>query len=82
LRWAARDGRTREDTLGGWSESDIVDFLAMRANPRGIVFGSMSDVIVHTQYMSRDDAVATSRYLKARGVKARRREQARSSPLP
>ena len=52
-------------SLGGWSESDIVDFLTTGANPRGIVFGSMSDVIVHsTQYMSRDDAVATARYLK------------------
>ena len=53
------------DTLGGWSESDIVDFLTTGANPRGIVFGSMSDVVVHsTQYMSREDAVATARYLK------------------
>ena len=56
------------DTLGGWSESDIVDFLTTGANPRGIVFGSMTDVIVHsTQYMSRDDAVATARYLKTLG---------------
>ena len=56
------------DTLGGWSESDIVDFLTTGANPRGIVFGSMTDVIVHsTQYMSREDAVATARYLKTLG---------------
>jgi alcohol dehydrogenase (quinone), cytochrome c subunit len=53
------------DTLGGWSENDIVDFLTTGANPHGIVFGSMSDVVVHsTQYMSREDAVATARYLK------------------
>ena len=90
------------DTLGGWSESDIADFLTTGANPRGIVFGSMSDVIVHsTQYMSREDAVATARYLKTLGepggaaskilrlrrngtpgIKARRCEQARRSPLP
>jgi mono/diheme cytochrome c family protein len=56
------------DTLGGWSESDIVDFLTTGANPRGIVFGSMTDVIVHsTQYMNREDAVATARYLKTLG---------------
>jgi mono/diheme cytochrome c family protein len=56
------------DTLGGWSESDIVGFLTTGANPRGIVFGSMSDVIVHsTQYMSREDAVATARYLETLG---------------
>jgi mono/diheme cytochrome c family protein len=56
------------DTLGGWSESDIVDFLTTGANLRGIVFGSMSDVIVHsTQYLSRDDAVATARYIKTLG---------------
>ena len=53
------------DTLGGWSENDIADFLTSGANPHGIVFGSMTDVIVHsTQYMSREDAVATARYLK------------------
>jgi alcohol dehydrogenase (quinone), cytochrome c subunit len=59
------------DTLGGWSESDIVDFLMTGANPRGIVFGSMTDVIVHsTQYLSREDAVATARYLKTLGAPA------------
>ena len=53
------------DSLGGWSEADIADFLTTGANPRGIVFGSMSDVVVHsTQYMSREDALATARYLK------------------
>jgi mono/diheme cytochrome c family protein len=53
------------DTLAGWSESNIADFLTTGANPHGIVFGSMRDVIVHsTQYMSHDDAVATARYLK------------------
>src|SRR5580704_2875133 len=31
-------------TLGAWSESDIADFLTTGANPRGIVFGSMTDV--------------------------------------
>jgi mono/diheme cytochrome c family protein len=56
------------DTLGSWSENDIADFLTTGANPRGIVFGSMTDVIVHsTQYMSREDAVATARYLKTLG---------------
>ena len=31
------------------------------ANPRGIAFGSMSDVIIHsTQYMTREDAAATA----------------------
>jgi len=59
------------DTLDGWSESDIVDFLTTGANPRGIVFGSMSDVIVHsTQYMDREDAIATARYLKTLGAPA------------
>jgi mono/diheme cytochrome c family protein len=60
------------DTLGDWSESDVVDFLTTGSNPRGIVFGSMSDVIVHsTQYMSREDAVATARYLKTLGEPVR-----------
>jgi alcohol dehydrogenase (quinone), cytochrome c subunit len=57
------------DTLGGWSESEIVDFLTTGANPRGIVFGSMTDVIVHsTQFMSHEDAIATARYLKTLGA--------------
>ena len=59
------------DTLGGWSESDLVEFLRTGANPRGIAFGSMSDVIVHsTQYMTREDAVATARYLGTLGASA------------
>jgi alcohol dehydrogenase (quinone), cytochrome c subunit len=53
------------DTLGAWTERDIVDFLKTGANPRGIVFGSMTDVIVHsTQYATRDDALAIAKYLK------------------
>jgi mono/diheme cytochrome c family protein len=59
------------DPLGGWSENDIVEFLATGANSHGIVFGSMSDVIVHsTQYLIREDAVATARYLKKLGAPA------------
>jgi alcohol dehydrogenase (quinone), cytochrome c subunit len=54
------------DTLGDWTEGDIVDFLKTGANPRGIVFGSMTDVIVHsTQFITRDDALAIAKYLKA-----------------
>jgi alcohol dehydrogenase (quinone), cytochrome c subunit len=57
------------DTLGGWSENDIADFLTTGANPHGIVFGSMTDVIVHsTQHLTREDALATARYLKALGA--------------
>jgi alcohol dehydrogenase (quinone), cytochrome c subunit len=52
------------DTLAGWSEDDIVNFLLAGTNPRGSVFGSMTDVIVHsTQYMTHADAVATAKYL-------------------
>ena len=54
------------DTLGDWSERDIVDFLKTGANPHGIVFGSMTDVIVHsTQYMTADDVFAIAKYLTA-----------------
>jgi mono/diheme cytochrome c family protein len=59
------------DTLGDWSENDVVDFLMTGANPRGIAFGSMSDVIIHsTQYMTREDAAATARYLRTLGEPA------------
>ncbi len=53
------------DTLGDWTERDIVDFLMTGANSGGIAFGSMTDVIVHsTQYMTRDDALAITKYLR------------------
>jgi mono/diheme cytochrome c family protein len=59
------------DTLGGWSERDIADFLTTGANRHGIAFGSMSDVIVHsTQYLDPEDALATARYLKKLGPPA------------
>ena len=52
-------------TLGDWSESDLVRFLQAGANDRGIVFGSMSDVVTHsTQFLTAADAQATAKYLK------------------
>ena len=54
--------------LGEWSTSDLAQFLQTGANDRGIAFGSMSDVIVHsTQYMTQEDALATAKYLKTVG---------------
>jgi len=53
-------------TLGGWSEEDLAQFLETGANAQGIVFGSMTDVIIHsTQYMTPADALATAKYLKS-----------------
>jgi mono/diheme cytochrome c family protein len=55
-------------TLGEWSTADLVQFLQTGANDRGIAFGSMSDVIIHsTQYMTSEDALATAKYLKTLG---------------
>jgi mono/diheme cytochrome c family protein len=52
-------------TIGAWTDSDLAQFLKMGANPDGIAFGSMSDVIVHsTQYLTDEDALAAARYLK------------------
>jgi mono/diheme cytochrome c family protein len=49
-----------------WNEDDLADFLRTGANARGIVFGSMSDVVVHsTQYLTEADAKATAHYLKS-----------------
>jgi len=40
-------------SLRDWSEEELSEFLRTGANSRGIVFGSMTDVITHsTQYMS------------------------------
>jgi mono/diheme cytochrome c family protein len=54
--------------LGEWSMADLAQFLQTGANDRGIAFGSMSDVIIHsTQYMTSEDALATAKYLKTLG---------------
>jgi len=64
------------DTLGDWSERDIVDFLKTGTNPYGLVFGSMTDVIVHsTQYLTRDDAVAIAKYLETLSASADSRDR-------
>jgi len=53
-------------SLRDWSEADLAQFLQTGANSRGIAFGSMSDVIIHsTQYMSEADAIAAAHYLKS-----------------
>jgi alcohol dehydrogenase (quinone), cytochrome c subunit len=59
----------RSDGLGSlqdWSEEQLARFLRTGASSRGIAFGSMSDVIIHsTQYMTEADAKATAHYLKS-----------------
>jgi mono/diheme cytochrome c family protein len=56
-------------TIGAWTDSELAQFLKTGANPHGIAFGSMSDVIVHsTQYMSDEDALAAAKYLKTIGT--------------
>ena len=59
-----RNGGT--GTLGDWSEEELAQFLKSGASSKGIAFGSMSDVIIHsTQYMSDADALAAAKYLKS-----------------
>ena len=53
-------------SLRDWSEDELVELLRSGANSRGIAFGSMSDVIIHsTQYLSEADARSAARYLKS-----------------
>jgi alcohol dehydrogenase (quinone), cytochrome c subunit len=53
-------------SLSNWSEQELAQFLRTGANSAGIVFGSMTDVIVHsTQHMTEADAMATAHYLKS-----------------
>ena len=53
-------------SLQDWGEQELTQFLRSGANSRGIAFGSMSDVIIHsTQYMTETDARATAHYLKS-----------------
>jgi mono/diheme cytochrome c family protein len=52
-------------TLETWSETDLEQFLTQGVNRLGAVFGSMSDVVIHSsQYLTLDDARATAKYLK------------------
>jgi len=64
--WYAPSLRTGgPDTIAGWSESQISQFLQSGANHSGIAFGSMSDVVVNsTQFLSPEDSAATAKYLK------------------
>ena len=53
-------------TLETWSEADLEQLLTQGVNRHGAVFGSMSDVIIHSsQYLTADDARATAKYLKS-----------------
>jgi alcohol dehydrogenase (quinone), cytochrome c subunit len=53
-------------TLEDWSDADLEEFLTAGVNRHGAVFGSMSDVIVHSsQYLTPEDARATAMYLKS-----------------
>jgi mono/diheme cytochrome c family protein len=55
-------------TIGDWSIEELALFLTSGASAKGIAFGSMSDVIIHsTQYMSDADALAAAKYLKSIG---------------
>ncbi|GBR54843.1 c-type cytochrome [Gluconobacter sphaericus] len=50
--------------LAGWSEDDIVQFLATGRNRRGEAFGGMTDAIFHgTQHLTDADLHAMARYL-------------------
>jgi mono/diheme cytochrome c family protein len=56
-------------SLASWNVADVASFLKTGANPDGIAFGSMTDVIEHsTQFMTGDDLDATARYLKSVGA--------------
>jgi mono/diheme cytochrome c family protein len=53
-------------TLATWNEADLEQFLTAGVNRHGAVFGSMSDVIVHSsQYLTSEDAHAAAIYLKS-----------------
>lgn len=60
LRGDYRDG------LGSWSEAELAAFFKTGRTDRAAVFGSMSDVVVHSlQYLTDDDRLAIARYLKS-----------------
>lgn len=51
--------------LGSWSEAELVDFFKTGRTDKAAVFGSMSEVVVHSlQYLTDEDRLAIARYLK------------------
>ena len=64
--WFAPSLRTGgTGSLASWTEADIADYLRTGTNHHGIVFGSMSDVILNSsQYMTPADAIAAARFIK------------------
>jgi mono/diheme cytochrome c family protein len=60
LRGEARTG------LGGWSQAEVAQFLKTGHNNKGVVFGSMIDVVNNsTPYLNDDDVNAIATYLKS-----------------
>jgi mono/diheme cytochrome c family protein len=64
--WFAPSLRTGgAGSLASWTEAEIADYLRTGTNHHGIVFGSMSDVILNSsQYMTPGDAMAAARFIK------------------
>ncbi len=63
--WYAKDLRNEGLGLAGWSDHEIVDFLATGRTDRTAAFGSMAEVISHsTQHLSDADLQAIAHYLK------------------
>ena len=64
--WFAPSLRTGgAGSLASWTEAEIADYLRSGTNHHGIVFGSMSDVILNSsQYMTPADAMAAARFIK------------------
>lgn len=65
--WSAPDlhGDLRTG-LGGWSQTDLASFLKSGHSARGVVFGSMLDVVNNsTPYLNDDDINAIATYLKS-----------------
>ena len=65
--WSASDLRGDARTgLGGWSQSDLFQFLKAGHNRDGSAFGSMSDVVNNsTPYLTDDNLNAMAAYLKS-----------------
>jgi alcohol dehydrogenase (quinone), cytochrome c subunit len=60
LRGEARTG------LGGWSQAEVATFLKTGHNDKGVVFGSMIDVVNNsTPYLNDEDVNAIATYLKS-----------------
>lgn len=76
-----RGGGEGSSDLQGWSNQDIVDYLATGRNDHSAVTGEMTSVVEHsTSHLSKDDLLSIAEYLKSLPRESTASSSKQSSP--